>query len=227
MTTLKEAVADITEMFREVATISHPYTDSHVSELERRCQRIGASLQGEDRNRFDAVMQLGLAAVAEVQNRNAVDAIEVIAGAFVTTASGAPLSGQPRWEEKLESLEYALAGFGVACARHGDDAVTVAPLRTHKASASNRTYTYGTTPKDVISKNLPVQFPATFTSDDVALIHEVGHDVAALKSIRPRVPVKLPKATVEILLERLAESDNDEAFSLRTSILEVIGIEEV
>ena len=222
MTKLKEAVADITEMFREVATISHPYTDSHVLELERRCHRIGAGLSGEDRTRFDAVLRLGLVAVAEVQRRNATDTIEVVDGAFVTTAADAPLSGQPRWEEKLESLEFALSSFGLSSNRHGDDAIVVEPIK-----ATAKTYTYGLTPKDVITKSLPAAYSARFGASDAALIYRIGKKVAELRDIQSGEHVKLTRASVEILLELLLESDEDDAMNLRSAILDSIGIEEV
>ena len=60
------------------------------------------------------------------------------------------------------------------------------------------THTFGTTPIDVILSHLPHKYD-----------------------------MSLNKADMTVLLEALAESDDDDAWSLRSSILSTIGIEEI
>lgn len=233
---LKEAIGAVTEMFEEVRDISHPYTTAHARELNRRIHSIVASFSGEDRTRIDAVVNVGWSAVAHVVDRNSKDTIEAIGGMFVTVAADAPMSGAERWEERMESLEYSLAGFGIEGERVGDDSVKVQPLHVRPnpatvtaKSADPHTYSFGLTPKDVIHKHLPVRFAAKFTRDDIAAIEEAcGDNVAFVsKGIPANTNTNILRADMELLLQYLAESDNEDANSLRTSILSVIGIEEV
>ena len=224
---LQEAVAAVTEMFHEVGDIAHPYTDSHVRELGRRCHRIGASLSGEDANRFQAIVGIGMAAVAEVVKRNAVDTIEVVDGQFTTVAGSAPLSGTPRWEERMESLEFALSGFGIEGDRVGDSAIAVRGFRATAKKTDANTYTYGLTPKDVIHKHLPAKYPIKLTRSDLGVVYEAAPDSVFFKRIEANREVKISKPDMELLLAGLLDVESDEALSLRTAILDTIGIEEV
>ena len=233
---LKEAIGAVTEMFEEVRDISHPYTTAHARELSRRIHSIVASFSGEERTRVEAVVNVGWSAVAHVVDRNATNTVEAIAGVFVTTAANTPLSGAERWEERIESLEYSLAGFGVEGDRVGDDSIKVHslqhrpnPATVMAKSGDPHTYTFGMTPKDVIHKHLPEHFQAKFSRSDVAAIEDAcGDDVAFVrKGIAANTNIKIARDDMELLLSKLADSDNDDAMSLRTSILSVIGIEEV
>jgi hypothetical protein len=224
---LQEAVATVTEMFHEVGDIAHPYTESHIRELGRRCHRIGASLSGEDANRFQAIVGIGMTAIAEVGKRNAVDTIEFVDGQFTTVAGFAPLSGTPRWEERMESLEFALSSFGIEGERIGDSAIAVKGFRATAKKTDANMYTYGLTPKDVIHKHLPAQYPMKLTRSDIGIVHEAVPDSAFFKRIEANREVKISRADMELLLAGLLDVESDEAFSLRTAILDTIGIEEV
>ena len=61
-----------------------------------------------------------------------------------------------------------------------------------------QTFTYGQTPESVIREALPAKYPMELTRSDMVTI-----------------------------LDALGESMTDEAMSLRTSILETLGIEEI
>lgn len=122
---LRKALADQTELFTDTQHISHPYTQQHVNELRRRSVRIGAGLSGEERTRYNAVQEVGLRAVAKVVARNQVDVMHDNA---MVGVAGVEV-GNPRWLDKLESLEYAVSSFGLVCERNGDSTVTVKPIK--------------------------------------------------------------------------------------------------
>lgn len=118
---LKEALGDLKELIGDTKQISHPYTNSHVNETRRRAFRIGASLVGENHSRYLAVLEVGMKTVASVQKRNSEEILQD--NSFVGVAG--VLSDTPRWEDKLESLEFACASFGLNTVRDGDDGVVV------------------------------------------------------------------------------------------------------
>ena len=228
---LKEAIGTVTDMFHEVGDIAHPYTDAHVRELGRRCHEIGACFAGEEATKFQAVVSVGMKAIAEVQKRNAHDTIEAVNGTFVTTAQGAPLSGAPRWEERLESLEFSLAAFGVQSERVNDDTLLVhtipeAVAASHSDSGKY-TFTYGMTPKDVIAKNLPAYYMFKPNKAMVRTMQKACPKSTAIQDIEAGEQSRLSRADTEMLLAALLKQDSDEAMLLRTDILGTVGIEEV
>lgn len=228
---LTEAIGTVTEMFHEVGDIAHPYTDSHIRELGRRCHEIGACFTGEEATKFQAVVSVGMQAVAEVQKRNACDTVELIGNKFVTTAQGAPLSGAPRWEERLESLEFSLAAFGVPSTRVNDDTLQVQPIKetvaASRSDAGKYTFTYGMTPKDVIAKNLPAFYKFKPDREMVRTMHKACPKSAAIQDLEAGEQSKLSRADMEMLLAALLKLDSDEAMLLRSDILGTVGIEEV
>lgn len=136
---LQEALADLKEMLKDTQHVSHPYTNAHIFEARRRAVRIGASLSGESHNKYMAVVEVGMNALACVQNRNSNDVIQKdgyvgVAGVEAST---------PRWEDRLESLEYSLASYGLQTKRNGDDGVIVLPGKTETVSASVLEARYG------------------------------------------------------------------------------------
>lgn len=119
---LKHALADQRELFTDLKGISHPYTDEHVRALARKSMRIGAGLTGEARTKYETVHALGMRAAAAVQQRNAVDVVDTdtkmvgVAGVEAVTL---------RWEERIESLEYACSCYGLGTKRVSDTEVEV------------------------------------------------------------------------------------------------------
>lgn len=123
---LTEALADLKELIGDATQISHPYTDAHVNETRRKAFRIGASLVGEERSRYLAVLEVGMKTIAAVQTRNSKEILQE--NSFVGVAG--VQSDTLRWEDRLESLEYAMASFGLESTRDGDDGLVVSPVVT-------------------------------------------------------------------------------------------------
>jgi hypothetical protein len=170
-----------------------------------------------------------MAAVLEVQARNAVDTIEVVDGAFVTCAAGAPLSGQPRWEEKLESLEFSLASFGIVGNRHGDDSVTVAGVTKQKKFPN--TYWYGETPAGVVNKNTPDRVRAVLDAAVIRTLKDVCDSIPACNKITGD-RVNFSKFDFISILDFLLDADVDEAYEddirrARKALLQTIWIKEL
>jgi hypothetical protein len=118
---MQTAVADLKELLSDTKFISHPYTNSHVNETRRRGFRIGASLVGEERSRYLALLDVGMTSVAGVQVRNSQEVLQPNSFVGVAGVESTTL----RWEDNLESLEYALASHGLTSVRDGDDGVVV------------------------------------------------------------------------------------------------------
>lgn len=123
---LTEALANLKELIGDATQISHPYTNAHVNETRRRAFRIGAGLAGEEHSRYLAVLEVGMQTVTAVQTRNSNEILQD--NSFVGVAG--VQSDTLRWEDRLESLEYSMASFGLETTRDGDDGVVVAPAVT-------------------------------------------------------------------------------------------------
>lgn len=207
MSKLKQALADQRELFTDTQHISHPYTAQHVNELRRRSVRIGAGLTGEARTKYNAVQEVGLRAVAAVQKRNA---IEVMHENSMVGVAGVQV-GNPRWLDRLESLEYAIGSFGVECERQGDDTVTVKPLKSSDVSIEAATARVGKRVKVALSGSLLRQARAvtegTYLQDALNLDSD-------LKTFS--------KDDFQLLLGLCDEHVN--ASKLKATLLEAIGV---
>jgi len=107
-----------------------------------------------------------------------------------------------------------------------------------------KTYTYGTTPADVIRAALDAQCPegynisAWLQSEEYQAIGtavnqgidsrlEAVTDMKQGRDSRGAPEFTFTTDDMLVILRRLAESDDDNAMSLRSCILETLGIEEV
>lgn len=113
----------------------------------------------------------------------------------------------------------------------------------------NNTYTYGTTPIEVITAALGNEpYPAELVGEDAkalvtavnqgidsrleAVCHGstfewVDHKLASGQIIARKLHCSITPADMLVILRRLGESDTEEAMSLRSGILTTLDIEEV
>jgi hypothetical protein len=110
---------------------------------------------------------------------------------------------------------------------HGEEGWGRAAVRQNP----RRTYTWGTTPKSVIRKALPPMYKMDLNEADYSLLED------ALLALGPKDAERLVDAIstraefypdeMMLILESLGASDDENAMSLRSGILQTIGIEEV
>lgn len=208
---LKRALADQAELFTDTQFISHPYTDQHISELRRRSIRIGAGLSGEDRNKYVAVQEVGMQAVAAVQKRNSQEVVQD--SGFVGVAG--VQSTSPRWLDRMESLEYALSAFGLSVSRSGDDEVTVRPFHLTPETATVEAVA-------VVAKSVvKVKLTGSLLRRAKALTEETYiHDALDTdKDLK-----KLNKDDMLLLMGLVNESNGDGADQLKQTLLDAVGI---
>lgn len=100
-----------------------------------------------------------------------------------------------------------------------------------------KTFTYGCTPKEILLSHLPDYYPMELVGEDKDIMIDVinqgidSHLEACTDTahnwLGNRLGLSISKNDMLVILRRLLESENENAFSLRTGILSTIGIEEI
>src|ERR1035437_2314561 len=206
---LKVALAYQAELFTDTQFISHPYTDQHINELRRRSIRIGAGLTGEDRNKYVAVQEVGMRAVAAVQKRNHEEVVQ--SSGFVGVAGVESTS--PRWLDRMESLEYALSAFGLSASRSGDNDVTLRPF--HMTPETATVEAVAVVSKPVVKVKLVGSMLRRATAlTDETYIHDALDTDKDLK--------KMSRDDMLLLMGLVNESNGND--QLKQTLLDAVGI---
>lgn len=213
MSRLQEALSALTELLTDTQFISHPYTDSHVAEVRRRGVRIGAGLTTqEDRNKYTAVLEVGMAAVAKVQKRNSIDVPQSSTWVGIAGVE----SDAPRWEEKLESLEYSLGSYGLDFKRSGDDSLVVSAHVKNYVDAK-------AVPAQVVASRLKQQNTVVLSGSDKKRAVAACEDTYLSSVVASDSDtINLGKDDMLVFLDCLASQDSCER--LHAHVLEGLGI---
>lgn len=206
---LHNCVAELKQLVTSATEI--PFiTTAHVVETRHKAVKIGANLIGEARNRYTACMESAIAGlaydVASLELTTAPDVVSVVASEVA----------EPVWKQKLESLGFSLESLGLEIEPDNDDGFEV--------KSATVCFEFGKTPIPLIRQHLPAKYRLQLSGAEIKTVSKALSVTGVEFELKPLT--MLDPDEMLLLLDALADVKNDDACTLRVSILASIGINE-